>query len=71
LENLNSKVNQIHYQEEKIKKNKQRITELKNRLEAKTEEINNVQTYTDDLKSNVCNFIYIIHVLFLIILYYY
>ncbi|KAG4088242.1 hypothetical protein H8356DRAFT_1725730 [Neocallimastix lanati (nom. inval.)] len=53
LENLNSKVNQIHYQEEKIKKNKQRITELKNRLEAKTEEINNVQTYTDDLKSNL------------------
>ncbi|ORX79383.1 hypothetical protein BCR32DRAFT_294489 [Anaeromyces robustus] len=53
LDKLNSNITQIHYQEEKIQKNKERLIELQNKLNKKIEQVKTVQVYTDDLKSNL------------------
>ncbi|ORX57751.1 hypothetical protein BCR36DRAFT_409228 [Piromyces finnis] len=52
LNNLNSKVHLLHYQENKIEKNNQRIQELQKIQYNKNECIKILQSYTDDLKSN-------------------
>jgi len=60
LGNLNSKVHQYHIQEEKIEKNQKRMTDLQNSLDQKKEEIKTLETYNDDLKSNVSFYISIL-----------